>query len=89
MAIILKANEVNVFVSSVVFVFWFHSPNVLDTPRIVFRQACDYRRLLAAGVQFGRLIVEECAVVWRFWCRRFDSTVRIDSLLHTASVRLE
>jgi hypothetical protein len=32
MAIILKANKVNLFVSSVLFVFWYHSPNVLDTP---------------------------------------------------------
>jgi hypothetical protein len=32
--IILKANKVNLFVSSVLFVFWYHSPNVLDTPHI-------------------------------------------------------
>jgi hypothetical protein len=30
----LKANKVNLFVSSVLFVFWYHSPNILDTPRI-------------------------------------------------------
>jgi hypothetical protein len=29
----LKANKVNLFVSSVLFVFWYHSPNFLDTPR--------------------------------------------------------
>jgi hypothetical protein len=34
MAIILKANKVNLFVSSVLFVFWYHSPNVSDTPHI-------------------------------------------------------
>jgi hypothetical protein len=34
MAIILKANKVKLFVSSVLFVFWYHSPNFLDTPRI-------------------------------------------------------
>jgi hypothetical protein len=34
MVIILKANEVNLFVSSVLFVFWYHSPNILDTPCI-------------------------------------------------------
>jgi hypothetical protein len=28
----LKANKVNLFVSSVLFVFWYHSPNFLDTP---------------------------------------------------------
>jgi hypothetical protein len=34
MAIILKANKVNLFVPSVLFVFWYHLRNVLDTPRI-------------------------------------------------------
>jgi hypothetical protein len=32
-AIILKANKVNLFVSSVLFVLWYHSPNFLDIPR--------------------------------------------------------
>jgi hypothetical protein len=32
MAIILKANKVNLFVSTVLFVFWYHSPIILDTP---------------------------------------------------------
>jgi hypothetical protein len=36
MAIILKANKVNLFVSSVLFIFWYHSPNFLDTPRIIY-----------------------------------------------------
>jgi hypothetical protein len=30
----LKANKVNLFVSSVFFVFWYHSPNVLYIPHI-------------------------------------------------------
>jgi hypothetical protein len=34
MALILKAKKVNLFVSSVLFVFWYHSPNILDTPCI-------------------------------------------------------
>jgi hypothetical protein len=34
MAIILKANKINLFVSSVLFVFCYHSPNILDTPHI-------------------------------------------------------
>jgi hypothetical protein len=34
MASILKANKVNLFVSSVFFFFWYHSPNILDTPHI-------------------------------------------------------
>jgi hypothetical protein len=34
MAIILKANKVNLFIPSVLFVFWYHSSNILDTPRI-------------------------------------------------------
>jgi hypothetical protein len=35
MAIILNANKVNLFVSSVLCVFWYHSPNSLDTPRML------------------------------------------------------
>jgi hypothetical protein len=31
---ILKANKVNLFVSSVLVDFWYHSPNFLDTPHI-------------------------------------------------------
>jgi hypothetical protein len=38
MAIILKANKVNLFVSSVLFVFCYHSPNFLDTPFITSRR---------------------------------------------------
>jgi hypothetical protein len=30
----LKANKVNLFVYPVLFVFWYHSPNFLDTSRI-------------------------------------------------------
>jgi hypothetical protein len=30
----LKANKVNLFVSSVLCVFWYHSPNILDTLHI-------------------------------------------------------
>jgi hypothetical protein len=36
MAIILKANKVNLFVSSVLFAFWYHSPNILDIPRMLY-----------------------------------------------------
>jgi hypothetical protein len=36
MAIILKANKVNLFGSSVLFVFWDQSPNFLDTPRMMY-----------------------------------------------------
>jgi hypothetical protein len=32
--IILKANKVNLFVSVVLFVFWYHSTNLSDTQRI-------------------------------------------------------
>jgi hypothetical protein len=40
MAIILKANKVNLFVSSVLFVFWYHSPNFLDRPRTLHASDC-------------------------------------------------
>jgi hypothetical protein len=36
MAIILKANIVSLFLSSVLFVFWYYSPNFLDTPHIKY-----------------------------------------------------
>jgi hypothetical protein len=35
MEIILKAYKVNLFVSSLLFVFWYHSPNFLDKPHSV------------------------------------------------------
>jgi hypothetical protein len=35
MTVILKANKVNLFVSYVLFVFWYHSQNFLDTPRTI------------------------------------------------------
>jgi hypothetical protein len=41
MAIILKANKVNLFVYSVLFVSWYYSPNFLDTPRIILT-LCPY-----------------------------------------------
>jgi hypothetical protein len=43
MAIIWTANKVNLFVSAVLFVFWYHSPNFLDAPRTVARQAREGR----------------------------------------------
>jgi hypothetical protein len=33
----LKANKVNLFASSVLLVFWYHSTNLLDTPRNHYR----------------------------------------------------
>jgi hypothetical protein len=32
----VKTNKVNLFVSFVLFVFWYHSLNFLDTPRIMY-----------------------------------------------------
>jgi hypothetical protein len=59
MAIILKANKVNLFVSSVLSVFWYYSPNVLNTPHI-----CDISRLrvkvhLPAGSEKEIQIINE------------------------------
>jgi hypothetical protein len=48
MAIILKANKVNLFVSFVLFVFWYHSPNFLVTPRMY------------VSVQDGELVISLC-----------------------------
>jgi hypothetical protein len=53
MAIILKANKVNLFVYSVLFVFWYHSLNVLDTPRIIISLSvvqCHYWHCEVCGI---------------------------------------
>jgi hypothetical protein len=44
LVIILKANKVNLFVSSVLFVFWYHSPNVSDTPPICNAVIPSYKK---------------------------------------------
>ena len=36
----MKANKVNLFISPALFVFWYHSPNFLGTPRIYNQQLC-------------------------------------------------
>jgi hypothetical protein len=60
MAIILKANKVNLFVSYVLFVFRYHSPNFLDTPRILGRRVhavkINTETLVAASKEI-RLVV--------------------------------
>jgi hypothetical protein len=48
MAIILKVNKVNLFVSSVLFVFWYHSPNFLDTPLILI--VCSQTHLIRTPI---------------------------------------
>jgi hypothetical protein len=55
----LKANKVNLFVSSVLFVFWYHLPNFLDTPHI-----CDISRLRVKRIPSGRCIAVEIKGVW-------------------------
>jgi hypothetical protein len=62
MAIILKANKVNLFVSSDLFVFWYHSPNLLDTPRILSILAMSMCTQFIISIQF--LMLEELGVVW-------------------------
>jgi hypothetical protein len=41
MAIILKVKQVTLFVSSLLFVLWYHSPNFLDTPHISGNQSFE------------------------------------------------
>jgi hypothetical protein len=72
MAIILKVNKVNLFVSSAFFVFWYHSPNVLDTPHI-----CNISRLRVNN-NLLYLFVQDAA----FNVTNFES--RITHLLYTA-----
>jgi hypothetical protein len=51
MASILKANNVNLLIYSALFVFWYHSTNFLNTPRI-----CMYIRVL--------YLTEHCVSIW-------------------------
>jgi hypothetical protein len=58
----LKANKVNLFVSSVLFVFWYHSPNVLDTPHIcniswLRVKIRDYMSRQVANILFTEFLV--------------------------------
>jgi hypothetical protein len=53
MAIILKVNKVNLFVSSVLFVFWYHSPNFLDTPHIELLVKPEILTSYVYGPTFG------------------------------------
>jgi hypothetical protein len=56
MATILKANEVNLFVCSVLFVFWYHSLNFLDPPRI--------QHSVLSAIGFGT----HCLRIWGHTC---------------------
>jgi hypothetical protein len=40
--VILQFNKVNLFVSYFLFVFWYHSPNLLDTPRTFVMRRVKY-----------------------------------------------
>jgi anaerobic C4-dicarboxylate transporter len=57
MAIILKANRVNLFVSSILFVVWYHSPNLLYTPRMSLQLDC-FHCLITYILQAGCLYVQ-------------------------------
>jgi hypothetical protein len=61
MAIILKANKGNLFVFSVLFVLWYHSPKFLDTPRIMQCMVFGRWRLWWHGTA-------ECSIVARGGC---------------------
>jgi hypothetical protein len=58
MVIILKANEVNFFVSSVLFVFWYHSPNILDRPHIcnISRLRVNKAHVVLDGILFSHAV---------------------------------
>jgi hypothetical protein len=52
----LKSNKVNLFVSSVLVVFCYHSPNILDTPHTVYGAPCkaiNFNVVYIYGPRFG------------------------------------
>jgi hypothetical protein len=67
MAIILKANKVNLFVSSVSFVFWYHSLNFLDTPRVCYTSGIRvkqqaFKEPTVTAVRVSNYTVEQTAI---------------------------
>jgi hypothetical protein len=60
----LNANKVNLFVSSVLFVFWYHSPNVLDTLHIC---NISWLRVKLAFILPCNLLRENSAVSYRVY----------------------
>jgi hypothetical protein len=69
MAIILKTNKVNLFVSSVLFVFWYHSPNVLDTLHICNISWLRVNRAYGEGCTSRTSAMSGLSVLKRAECR--------------------
>jgi hypothetical protein len=63
MAIILKAYKVNLFVSSVLFVFWYHLPNFLDTPRRTWKIMPAYNHPPSSSVSLHVLVPRSLSVL--------------------------
>jgi hypothetical protein len=83
MVIILKTNKVNSFVSSVLVVFWYQSPNLLDTPRIPW--------YLCTVPQFWRRygIIITYKVVWFIYIYDLALFLRLKSELSTQFINKE
>jgi hypothetical protein len=88
MAIILKTNKVNFFVSSVLFVFWYYSLNFLDTPRIIYKyddwqqQAFYEDRIIRKGNKDG--MAETLPVSVPIVAPRTPNAVKIGEYMNTA-----
>jgi hypothetical protein len=75
MAIILKANKINLFVFSVLFVFWYHSPNILDTPHIwniSWLRVKLVKQLLVIHTEWSPM--QTCQTAWEFIFFSCDAT---------------
>jgi hypothetical protein len=58
--IILKASKVNLFVSSVLFVFWYHSLNFLDTPLYGFSWLTGWFQRVSYGLLMETFLIGTC-----------------------------
>jgi hypothetical protein len=72
MVIILKANKVNLFVSSVLFVLWYHSPNILDTPHI-----CNISWLSVKQIPYAFAFLVSKSV------RTIGRSIRVSTIVHS------
>jgi hypothetical protein len=78
----LKANKVNLFVSSVLCVFWYHSPNILDTLHI-----CNISWLRVKDIQVRDKHITVHTLI--FEINESNLTIESYGMLHVVTLRAQ